>query len=467
MKKVLFIVYDNGSKNNEFPLATAYLSSVLRNAGYVVTIYNSDIYHYSDQHLTDYLDKNQFDFVMLSFIGGYWQYKQFVRISSSVNKSINRKNFYYIIGGHGPSPDPEFFLRKGNVDFICIGEGERTILELCSVLENHNPHKLPEINGIAYLKENKLITTKQRDLIQDLDSIPFPSWDLFPIEHYASLSYPNSRKTDRTMSVLSTRGCIFKCTFCYRIFDNIRYRSPKNVVDEIQHLKDKYRISYIIFADELFMGVPKRTVEMCNAFINANLDIHFSCDGRLNFAKPELLSLMKKAGCVYITYGIESFDNTVLKNMNKNLTTDVIDKGLSETVKAGITPGVNVIFGNIGDNLKILKKGVNLILKYTDLSEMRTIRPVTPYPGCDLFYRAIREGKIKDVEDFYENKHKNSDLLSVNFTTLTDEQFNKALYDSNSTLINTYFEKQKKSYDTVMKKIYFDGDSSFRGFRQT
>jgi len=98
---------------------------------------------------------------------------------------------------------------------------------------------------------------------------------------------------------------------------------------------------------------------------------------------------------------------------------------------------------------------------------MRTIRPVTPYPGCDLFYRAIREGKIKDVEDFYENKHKNSDLLSVNFTTLTDEQFNKALYDSNSTLINTYFEKQKKSYDTVMKKIYFDGDSSFRGFRQT
>ena len=467
MKKILFIIYDNGSKNNELPLATAYLSSVLRNAGYSITLYNSDIYHYSDQHLTDYLDKNNFDFVMLSFIGGYWQYKQFVRISNSINKSVNRKNFYYIIGGHGPSPDPEYFLRKGSVDFIVIGEGERTILELCSVLGKVGEEYLLQVNGIAYLKNNRLIMTKPRDLIQDLDSIPFPAWDLFPIEHYVSLSYPNSKRTDRTMSVLSSRGCIFNCAFCFRIVDGIRFRSPKNVVEEIKLLKEKYGITYIIFADELFMGVPKRTKEMCDAFIASDLDIHFSCDGRLNFATPETLKLMKKAGCVYITYGIESFDNQVLKDMNKNLTTDIIDKGLSETIKAGISPGVNIIFGNIGDNQKILKKGVDLILKYTDLSELRTVRPVTPYPGCELFNRAVREGKVKDAEDFYENKHKNSDLLSINFTDLTDYDFNKALYEANKTLVNKHFDRQKQAYDNTMKKIYFEGDDSFRGFRQT
>ena len=124
---------------------------------------------------------------------------------------------------------------------------------------------------------------------------------------------------------------------------------------------------------------------------------------------------MKKAGCVFINYGIEAIDNDVLKNMKKSLTTEIIIKGIQATLDAGVSPGFNIIFGNIGDNRQTLKKGVDFLLKYDDGSQMRTIRPVTPYPGSPLYYYAIENGLLKDCEDFYENKHTNSDLLAINF----------------------------------------------------
>lgn len=465
--KILFIVYDNESHISEFPLGISYLAAVLKKAGHSVKIYSQDIYHYPPEHLTKYLDNNAFDIVGLSFIAGYFQYKKVLEISKAINKSINRNNFKYILGGHGPSPEPEYFLRKTKADFVVIGEGERTIIELSAVLDKVGLEFLNQVNGIAYLKDKKVIKTKPRQPIKDLDIIPFPEWSLFDINHYCLAPYPNSKYIDRTFPVLSSRGCCFKCSFCYRMIPGIRFRTPQNIVDEIQILKDKYHITYIAFYDELLMASPKRTQEICNAILESNIDIRWCCDGRLNFAKPEILKLMKKAGCTFINYGIESYDNEVLKNMHKQLTTQQIDDGLQNTIKEGISPGLNIIFGNIGDNESTLLKGVKLILKYTDYSQMRTIRPVTPYPGSELYYDAIRIEKLKDVADFYENKHINSDLISVNFTDLTDKQFYDLLFYYNKSLIVNYFNKQIHNYCNIMNKIYYKKDASFRGFRQT
>ena len=124
---------------------------------------------------------------------------------------------------------------------------------------------------------------------------------------------------------------------------------------------------------------------------------------------------MKDAGCVFINYGIECMDDKILLNMHKNLTTKQIVEGIEHTLRAGISPGYNIIFGNIGENKDTLEKGVDFLLKYDDHSQLRTIRPVTPYPGCELYYYAIEKGLLKDCEDFYGNKHVNSDLLSLNF----------------------------------------------------
>jgi len=238
------------------------------------------------------------------------------------------------------------------------------------------------------------------------------------------------------------------------------------LVEEIKYLKSEYNINYVLFEDELLMSSVGRTEKICNSFIKNKLNIKWCCNGRLNYAEKPLLKLMKNAGCVFINYGIESMDDKVLKLMKKNLTVKQIKKGIEATLSAGISPGFNIIFGNIADNLNTLKKGVEFLLKYDDGAQLRTIRPVTPYPGCPLYYEAIRRGLLKDVEDFYENKHINSDLLSVNFTNLTDDEFHNALKKANIRLIKNYFSKLSEKTVSDAERLYSCKDASFRGVRQ-
>ena len=206
---------------------------------------------------------------------------------------------------------------------------------------------------------------------------------------------------------------------------------------------------------------------MCESFIEADLNVRWSCNGRLNIVKPELLKLMKKAGCVFVNYGIESVDNDALKAMNKKLTVEQITKGIEATLTLGLSPGFNIIWGNIGEDASTLEKGVQFLLKYDDHAQLRTIRPVTPYPGSELYYHAIEQGLLKDVKDFYENKHTNSDLVAVNFTDLTDDEFHKCLFDANTRLVENYDKYQKERIIETMRKLYIEKDDSFRGFRQT
>ncbi len=461
--RILLIVYDNDSYIHYFPLGLAYIASVLRNAGHEVEIYSQDVHHYSEEHLTDYLNKNKFDVIGVNVIAGYYQYRKLLKISEAVNKSKNKP--IYILGGHGPSPEPEYFLKKTKADFVVIGEGENTIIELLDGIENKK--ELKSVKGIAYLDKNKLVKTEQRELIKDVDSIPFPAWDLFPIDYYALIRMPHTGNKDRVFPVLSGRGCHFKCNFCYRMDKGFRPRSVESIIDEIKMLKKDFGINYISFADELTMASEERTKELCNAFIKEKLNIKWLCNGRLNFANPELLTLMKKSGCVFINYGIECMDDETLKVMNKNLTVKQIEEGIIATLEAGISPGFNIIFGNIGEDEKTLQKGVDFLIKYDDGSQLRTIRPVTPYPGSPLYYYAIEKGLLKDVEDFYENKHTNSDLMSVNFTKLSDDDFYKVLFKANKKLIENYFKNKAKNQVGVARKLYLERDASFRGFRQT
>jgi len=461
--RVLLIVYDNDSYMHWFPQGLAYVAPVLRNAGHDVVIYNQDQYHYPETHLTDYLTNNHFDVVGVSVIAGYYQYQKLLKISEAINRVPNRP--YYILGGHGPSPEPEYFLKKTNADVIVIGEGEITGVELLAALENRRD--LSSVNGIAYLDGGRLATTKPRELIQDLDSIPLPAWDLFPMDYYALIRNANIKNTQRAFPVISGRGCPFKCNFCYRLDKGFRPRSPESVIEEIRILKRDYLISYVTFSDDLLMSSAERTMMLCEAFIKANLNINWSCNGRLNYARPEVLKTMKRAGCVFINYGIESFDDGMLKVMRKNLTTDQIIRGVEATLAEGISPGLNIIFGNIGETAEILEKGVDFLLKYDDQAQLRTIRPVTPYPGSPLYYYAIEKGLLKDCADFYENKHLNSDLLSVNFTELSDDEFHRVLFEANRTLLENYYRRQLEKSIDVSKKLYLEKDASFRGFRQT
>jgi len=304
-------------------------------------------------------------------------------------------------------------------------------------------------------------------LIQDLDEIPRPAFHLFPIELYRLLRMPNSSSSDFIMPLLSGRGCTFRCNFCFRLDKGFRGRSNESIIEEIKFLQKNYGITYIAFSDELLMISKDRTVSLCEAFIKAGLKFKWDCNGRLNYATPEILDLMKRAGCVFINYGIEAMDDDVLKRMKKGLRIRQVYSGIEATLKSGISPGFNIIFGHIGDTKESLQKGVDFLLKYDDGAQMRTIRPVTPYPGSPLYDEAVANGQIKDCEDFYLNKHVNSDLLAVNFTKLSDDEFHMALYNANQVLLENYAKKSKLKQNQLLQQLYVEKDASFRGFRQS
>lgn len=461
--KILLIAYDNDSHISYFPLGLAYIASACQTAGHEVEIYNQDIYHWPESHLTNFLDSNKFDVAGIGVIGGYYQFGKLLKISEAINKSKQRP--FFILGNSGPSPEPEYFLRKVGANAVVVGEGEETVKDLLGVLSEGK--KLSDVNGIAYIDQTSgtYIKNQKRELINDVDRIPMPAWNLFPMEHYVLKRWPGIANHERSMCLVSGRGCSFKCNFCYRMDKGLRIRSPESIVGEMLILKEKYGVSYFEFFCELLMNSEQRVVALCNAFLEKLPGINWGCSGRLNYAKLSLLQLMKRAGCSFIDYGIESVDDVALRNMGKALTVKQILAGVENTLSAGISPGFNIIFGNIGETADNLRKDVEFLLKYDDHSQLRTIRPVTPYPGSPLYYYAIRKGLLKGPADFYESKHTNSDLVSINFTDMPIEEIHRLLLSSNKTLIEAYYAAQQKKALQATENLYLKKDVSFRGFR--
>jgi anaerobic magnesium-protoporphyrin IX monomethyl ester cyclase len=264
--------------------------------------------------------------------------------------------------------------------------------------------------------------------------------------------------------MISGRGCMYHCNFCERLEKGFRLRSIPNVIEEIKKYVQDYRITYIHFYDELFMFSEKRMKEFADAIRDENIKIGYFCTGRLEKVNENILQMMKESGCLSIDYGIEQFDNYSLQKMDKQLTEDEIIHGIELTKEAGIKICFNIIFGNIGDTRESFKKSTNLLKKYNDFSQLRTIRPVTPYPGTPLYDYAIQNGFLKGPDDFYE-KYKNLELLTVNFTDIPDDEFYQILFEANKEIIGDYYDHFKQNTISDFQNVYFNKNYNFRGSR--
>ena len=443
MSKVLLISYDNGSHLPFFPINIFYLLGALQKKGHQVGVWFQDIHHGDEKALTQILDGNKFDIVGLGFCAGYWQYEKVKKISAAVNVSKNRKTCNYVLGGHGPAGDPKFFMEKMGADSVVVGDGERAI---CQIAERGQ-------RG-AILGDPAI-----------LDEAPLDCYKYFPMDLYRLIRWPTSQRTDFCFPILSSRGCKWNCSFCYRMRDGFFERSTEAIIEEIKYLHDNFHINHFQFADELLMSSVKRTEEICEAILHLPFSMKWDCNGRLNFAEKRILDLMKKSGCSYVNYGIESLNQEILNEMKKGLKVDQIYQGVEATLTSGISPGLNFIWGFPGDTEENLFKCVEFICKYDPCDELRTIRPVTPYPACPLWLKALEGGLVKDTREFYENLHKNSDLLSINFMDIPIEEAHRMLWSANRDLIRNYLnEKHIKMLDGATK-LYLVGDTSFRGFR--
>lgn len=459
--RILFIMYDNQSARNHMPLGPCYVAAYAKKHGYGdITYYSQDVYHYPEEHLTQYLSENRFDIAAIGFTGSYYQFRKIKKICDAVNKAKHRP--FVVLGGHGPTPEPAFFIKETGADASVIGEGEIPFLNLLRALDSRA--SLKDVKGIAYRDGNSIVVNEREKPIKDLDSIPFPYYELLPIEYYINAKLLGQAATDRMIYVASSRGCNYTCNFCQRLEEGIRFRSTGNIVEEIKKYKRDYHVNFIHFVDELLMFSKKRVFDLTEAFLREDLNIKFFCAGRTNIATPEILNMLKRAGCVYISYGIEQFDNKALAAMNKKQLEEDIVRAITMTHEAGINVCFDIIFGNIGDTKESLRKTLDFMKKYNDYGQYRSLRPVTPYPGSPLYDYAIKNGMLKGPEDFYE-KHKNVELPTVNFTGLTDSEYMNLLFEANRELTNDYYEHLKKSSMESFKKVYFDKDYDFRGVR--
>lgn len=454
--KVLFIRQDEYQYDPPFPLGIGYLAAVLQKYGVEVTIYNQDLFRYPDSHLINHLQKNEYNLICIGFHAPRLHIN-ILNLCNIVNKY--KKQAWFVLGGHGPSPIPEYILRITKADIIAVGEAEDTFLEL--IKTDMNRSKLKEIDGIAYKDDNEIVINKRRNPIKDLDSIPFPAWNLFPMEEYTTRpSRVGKDPQEKVGHMILSRGCVGRCNFCYRLEKGFRYRSISNILDEIIELREKYNITYFVFNDELALYPQKRIFALKDALDKKGIHIKFTASTRaelFNENGREIASVLKEMGCCYLGIGFESANQTVLNNMGKKTTVEQNHHAAQCVNTAKIPLGLFFIWGNIGDNENTLKEDVSFIKQYNTYPDIRTIRPPTPYPGAPLYDYAIERKMITGPEDFF-NKYVNGDLLTVNFTDIEDKKFYELLLEANTELIFDYYDHTTKQYNEAksLVKTYAD-----------
>jgi len=182
--RALFIIHDVYQEDNHFPLGVAYMAAVLKKQGVDVWICSQDVFHYTNRELTEsFLKNDKYDLIGVGFLAPRFK-ETVIDLCAIINEY--KKDAWLVLGGHGPSPIPEYMFEKAGADIVAIGEAEETILELLNCKLNNGD--LAKVEGIAYCdrKNKKIIVNNRRQPVRNLDSIPFPEWSLFPMEEYTS-----------------------------------------------------------------------------------------------------------------------------------------------------------------------------------------------------------------------------------------------------------------------------------------
>lgn len=276
-------------------------------------------------------------------------------------------------------------------DMAVVGEGEET---LCEILEKAGAGSVrPDtVPGTAVRKGDGVSINPPRPMIRDLDSLPLPAWSLLP--GFPRTFRPSPARIRRwpCASVVLTRGCPNQCVFCDRsVFGNrCRAYSPAYAVRLIQDLRENFGVRELLIEDDTFVVVPARVREFCERLIAEKVGLSWSCLGRADRADPDLLRLMRRAGCWHISYGIESGDPAILQAMRKRLDLDQIRQAVAWSREAGLRTKGFFIVGFPGETPASLarSKAFALSLALDDISVMQ----MTPFPGSELYRIAEQHG---------------------------------------------------------------------------
>ncbi|MFZ4857324.1 MAG: B12-binding domain-containing radical SAM protein [Desulfuromonadaceae bacterium] len=296
-----------------------------------------------------------------------------------------------IVGGpHITAAPLETMERFPSFDIAVVGEGEATLVELLRALQAGST--LASIAGLIFREGGKLHDTGRRPFIADLDTLPFPAWDLlegFPA-HYLPAPFKVQKLPATTL--VTSRGCPNTCIFCDRsVFgSSCHVYSAEYVIRQIVELNRRYGIREFSFEDDTFITFKTRLKEICERLIELRLDISWTCLGRVSHVTADNLALMKKAGCWQISYGIECGSQEILTLINKRVTVAQIRQAVHLTSAAGIKSKGFFILGHPGETRGSMARTIDFALELplNDIS----VCLMTPFPGTELYARAAEFG---------------------------------------------------------------------------
>ena len=282
-----------------------------------------------------------------------------------------------VIGGpHATFMDEQILKEEEGVDIVVRGEGEQTLLELAQNVTKSKD--LSKIEGITFRHKQQKVRTPNRKHIQNLDELPLPAYKHFPLEKYRLFGR-------RILPIITSRGCPSQCSFCTtsRIFGKaFRARSPQNVVDELEWLKDSQGADAFSFYDDTFTLDKKRAIKICEEMKNRKIGIPWDCQTRVSQVSKELLAKMREANCQQVFFGVESGCQEILNAVKKGTTVEQNEAAIRLAKKAGLFVAVSVMVGYPGETPEMLKQTIDL-LRRTEPDDAY-ICVATPYPGTEL-----------------------------------------------------------------------------------
>ena len=426
------------------PLNLAYIASLLRKeinkSDISIDLLDANALNYNLQQLKKHVIKTKPDILIIDSISSSFVSDLY---TTKLIKNII-PNIEIIFTGIFATSNWFTIMKEKIIDFVIVGEPEFTSLEL---VKNriYKISPLHTIKGVVWRRnDKKIIKNQKRPLIRNLDELPFPARDMLPLKNYKQ---PLGRYYPAT-DIKTSRGCIHNCLFCgskITYSRKWRGRSPKNVVDEMQEIREKYKIKEIWVMEDQFLSNRGRALEICNEIIKRNLDISWVFNCRVNEVDLHLLKRLKKAGCHRIDYGVESANDEIRKTLRKGITKEMIKNAFKLTKKAGIKTGALVVIGFPGETWKTVKETAKFIKEIG--ADIAIYHIATPYPGTD-FYNLSKNNKWiikKDLGNY------NMCECVISYPDFTSQDIEKALLWSitHFYLNFSYIFKQIKSINSL------------------
>jgi radical SAM superfamily enzyme YgiQ (UPF0313 family) len=313
------------------------------------------------------------------FTVGVWGAAQIARELKAARPELT-----IIVGGpHISSMGRETLQRFPEFDYAVDGEGELVLERLLAALEAGESAR--QVNGVLHRVGGMVFANPKNPIEKDLDSLPFPAWDLLPgfPEAYKPAIYDFPRGPAATIA--ASRGCPFHCKFCDTSTFGARVRtySPEKIFEMVKLLHDKWGVRHIAFVDDLFLASRVRVSRFCELLIESGIKVTWSCTARVDTVKPDVLDLMKRAGCWEISFGLETGSNVLLKQMDKVAEVEQSEQAVKWTAAAGIRTKGLFMLGYPGETEETIAQTHDFVRRIP--MQVMNLTKFTPYPGSPIY----------------------------------------------------------------------------------